>query len=193
VTEEEFDEFDVDEGADAADDEQGWGYRLGQFIAMLIAIPLLLVFAALVVAFIALVIGGIAVLVWAVYHADPGEISPDKNAGWIELIVSNRWVLWGLRAGVLGAVAATFILSLFVVMSIVVRARRGEWLRSGAGLQADIQAAQRSLEGADSTLIPLLAEAQAEKAELARQLAETNDLLNWVLDQQEPSESQDES
>lgn len=171
----------VDEEEAATQEDSGPVYRLGQFIGMLIAIPLLVVFAVLVAAFIGLIVGGIFMLGWAVYHADPGELTPKDNAGYLDLIVSNRWVVWGLRGGLLVGLATIAILSLFVVMSIVVRARRGEWLRSGAGLQTDIQAAERNIERADAVLVSLLSEAQREKDELAKELADTTDLLDWCL------------
>ena len=83
------------------------------------------------------------------------------------------------------------VLSIFVVISIVVRARRGEWLRSGAGLHTDIKAAERDIEGA-GVAFSLLAESQREKDELARQLAETTDLLDRVLSQRADDEENPE-
>ena len=164
--------------------------RVGRVIAYLLALPLLVVIVLLILAFIGIVVGGIGLLGWAIYHADPGELSPKEDAGYIDLIVSNRWVVWGLRAGLLAGVAMLLVLSIFVVISIVVRARRGEWLRSGAGLHTDIKAAERDIEGA-RVAFSLLAESQREKDELAQQLAETTDLLDWVLSQR-AEEAEDE-
>jgi hypothetical protein len=167
-----------------------WAEQVGRFTGYVLALPLAVVIAALILALLSAFLGAIGLVGWAIYQADPGELTPDNDAGYLDLIITNRWVVWALRGGLIAAFAVLVVLSIFVVISIAVRARRGEWLRSGAGLHTDIRAASIEIDEA-AMAFELLAETQREKEELAKQLQETTDLLDFVLEHGDAGEEPD--
>jgi hypothetical protein len=174
------DEFDLDEdeALEALDDEDasGRGYQLGKAIGALLA-------AAIVFAMVLALIGCVILFFWALVSSDPGDVEPQEGVGYIELVVSERWVVWALRLMLFALVGTLLFVALFVIGSIVVRASKGQWLRSAGGFHADT--AERELREGQQLYDELLSEAQSEKDELVDQLAMTVNELERVREQRD--------
>jgi len=141
--------------------------------------------ALLVVAFFAAILAIPILLAIVIYHSDPGQVVPKENAGYLDLIISNRSVIWSLRGGLMIGIAVLTVVGFYVVISVAVRTRKGHWLRAGAGLHADVEAANADIEDVDNVVWDLLAEAQGEKDELTARLAQTTDQLELVTEQRD--------
>ncbi|WP_411277214.1 hypothetical protein [Gaiella sp.] len=158
-------------------------YGIGNVVGVVIV-------AILVVGFFVAILAIPVALGIAIYNADPGQLAPRENAGYLDLIISNRAVVWSIRGGLMIGIAVLFVVAIYIVISVSVRTAKGHWLRSGAGLQADVSAAREEIQDVDDVVWDLLAEAQQEKDQLTIRLAETTDGLeevteqrNWLLDQ----------
>jgi hypothetical protein len=124
------------------------------------------------------VIAGVVLLALAIL---PDTAPPlPKNAGWLDFIIDNRWVIWLIRlAGLAGSVMFS-VFSVYFIRSLNHRIRQGHWLRSGGPFQAEIvEKAGDALEDAEEAW-GLLAEAEARNQELEVQLAQTNQAVENV-------------
>jgi hypothetical protein len=104
----------------------------------------------------------------------PGKVPQETNPRWLDLIVDNRWVVWLIRLMGLAIMVMFAMFSIYFVRSINHRMSRGHWLRSGAGLEAEI------VSDALDDLGPLLenlAEAEGRAEELEGQLGASNEAI----------------
>jgi hypothetical protein len=173
---------DIDQAEAGAEDIDppgpGWLSWFGRMVGVIIG-------ALLVVAFFAAILAIPILLAIVIYHSDPGQVVPKENAGYLDLIISNRSVIWSLRGGLMIGIAVLTVVGFYVVISVAVRTRKGHWLRAGAGLHADVEAANADIEDVDNVVWDLLAEAQGEKDELTARLAQTTDQLELVTEQRD--------
>jgi hypothetical protein len=114
------------------------------------------------------------------YAMLPDHVSAGANAGWLDLIVANRWVIWMIRMiGLVGLLMFMFF-AVYFIRSITVRIRLGHWLRRGGPFEAEVfDRAEHELEDVER-LFQSLAEAELRNTELEHQLETTNEVLEDV-------------
>ena len=138
------------------------------------------------------VVGLLAALVLLAWALLPDHVPAEKNPTWLDLIVANRWVIWLIRICGLAIVVMFAVFAVYFVRSIRHRMRSGHWLRSGAGLEAEIvDRAQHALEDVEP-LFESLAQAEARNTELEAQLEQSNELIEQLaalLGQDAPEEA----
>lgn len=125
------------------------------------------------------VIVGVVCLALLSYALLPGHVPAQPNPNWIDLIIDNRWVIWLLRMMSLAVVVMFSVFAVYFVRSIRHRMRKGHWLRSGAGLEAEI------VSDALGDLEPVLAslsETEERANELEEQLSASNDVIQQLSD-----------
>lgn len=150
--------------------------NMGRVIGQLIGgiVVLFLVLAAF-----AIIVATPAAFTYIVWKSDPGTITPSADAGYLDLIFSNRWVVWSARLMLYVAAFALLMLGIYIVASIVTRIKNRQWLRSAGGFHADVGQLQADLSYVDD-LLELVDEAQTEKDQLADKLGMITDELELV-------------
>lgn len=174
-------EQEIELGDEQPPDELGesvshWTARVGHAIGAVLAV-------AVVTTMLLALVGSVVLFFWALVSSDPGEVRPQEGVGYIELIVAERWVVWAVRLMLFAVVGTLLFVALFVVGSIVVRASKGQWLRSAGGFHADT--AEKDLREGQEIYDDLLTEAQGEKDELVEQLVTTVNELERVTAQRD--------
>lgn len=87
-----------------------------------------------VVALVAIV-AAFALLAYALL---PDHVEAAVNAGWVTMIVANRWLIWLIRMLVLVGLLMFMVFAVYFIRSIVVRIQLGHWLRRGGPFEAEV-------------------------------------------------------
>ncbi len=109
----------------------------------------------------------------------PGSVPKQTNPHWLDLIVDNRWVVWLIRLMGLAIVVMFSMFSVFFVRSINHRMKQRQWLRSGAGLEVEIDRASDALEDI-GPILDSLAQAESHAEKLEGQLAASNEAIQQL-------------
>jgi hypothetical protein len=108
---------------------------------------------------------------WAIYRAFPDEIPQKTNAGWIDLIFSNQYVVFAARIVLIALALVLLIGGVYLTMSMFVRIARQEWLHKAGPFEAKVvDRADEQLEDVDVAYQEMLAEAWGENEELEGRL-----------------------
>jgi hypothetical protein len=161
---------------DSTDDElaEGQLYKIGQAIgAVLVAVVMLATFAAVVTILVGAVFLAIAVF--------PDSVVAKTNPNWVDNIFDERWIIFAIRLGILGAGTAFLFFVLYVIGSIVYRMGKGHWLRSGGPFEAGIPAQVSHELGRVEPVVRALEEAEDRNRELAEQLEQSDELIQQLL------------
>jgi hypothetical protein len=158
---------------------QGFEQAAKQVSDAIIAVVASAIVAFHVLATFAIVAAGPIFFVYVVLDSDPGEIAPDADAGYLDLVFSNRWVIWMARVMLYVAGFTLLVLGIYICGSMFTRIKNREWLRSAGGFHADVRQIQSDMSPLDD-LLDLLDEAQDEKDRLANQLVAVTDELEAV-------------
>lgn len=138
---------------------------VGQAIGYLIAVLLVLLVVALP---LAVAVG----FSYAVYEAFPTHIAHKAHPGLVDTITENRFVVFAIRTVLLSAAAVLLFFTVYVVASMVVRMKRGEWLVKAGPFEAHVKAAEESLEGVEEAYRSALNEAWETATDLEQRLEE---------------------
>lgn len=119
---------------------------------------------------------------WKVGSATlPGEIEPKPDAGFLDLIFGNRYVVWAARVVLLATALSLLVFSFYLVASIIARTIRRQWLRSAGPFHAEVvDAVQSDIEDAEAAISDL-EHLELTNLELSAQLEQTTDELQAIL------------
>lgn len=177
-------------GSPTSDDElllleesaRSFARRLAEFVGYVLAGVVLFV---ILIVTLAVMIAAVVGLVFLIVRADPGTVQPRADAGYLDVILINRWVIWALRVLVFALGITGLFVALYVCASVAHRTRHGHYLRSAGGFHADTaEKADRDLTAVEP-LFELLDEAQQEKDQLAERLTETTNALERIREQRD--------
>lgn len=120
-----------------------------------------------------------AAVVYFIYKAKPsGEVTKKQDAGWLDTIFTNDYVVWSARIVLISVALVLLFLGLYISFSIFVRIYRREWLRRAGGFEPAIdERADRDLETAEREYDEILASAWQENEKLERQLLEAAETI----------------
>ena len=107
----------------------------------------------------------------------PASVPQEKNPHWLDLIVDNRWVVWLIRLSGLAILVMFAVFAVYFVRSINHRMRQRHWLKTGAGLEAEI--ASDALDDLEP-LLENLTTAEGRAEELEEQLAASNEAIQQL-------------
>jgi hypothetical protein len=111
----------------------------------------------------------------------PSRAPTEANPHWLDSIFDSRWVIWIARLTGLVVLIMFLVFAVYFVSAIVVRMRRGHWLRSGGPFEAEIiDKAEGAMDEAVDQWAQSLQDAEARAADLELQLSETNQQLESV-------------
>ena len=111
---------------------------------------------------------------WAVYKAFPrGALPSKKNAGWLDDVFHNIYVVFAARLVLLAIALVLLFLGLYVATSIAVRMWRREWLRRVGWFEPDIAARVENQVGSFGSATDELLQAVWEQNETLESRLET--------------------
>jgi hypothetical protein len=162
-------------------------YRvLRALLSSVAAVLAVLVAIAFLLAVLGLALSIVAGLAWAIYKAFPDPIPQKTNAGWVDLIFSNQYVVFSARIVLISLALVLLIGGVYITMSMFVRIYRREWLHKAGPFEAKVaERVDEDLETVDDTYQEMLNEAWGENVELARRLEESLADLENVTDQRD--------
>jgi hypothetical protein len=141
--------------------------------------PLATLFGLLIMA------GGIALLVWIVAELAPGDIHEKKDPGFLDNVFANGVVIAAARIVLISAAAVLLFGGLYIVISVLVRMRRGHWLRRAGPFESEIaEDVAKGLDQADD-VIQWWSDALEENEELERKLVERDEAIESLLEERQ--------
>jgi hypothetical protein len=153
----------------AADDSAGGahevGRRIGEFVGGILALVLLIAIPALVV--------------WLAIAVFPDELPKPSNPDFIDNIFDNRAVIWAAR---LLLVSGAFVLALgglYIVVSMVIRMKNGEWLKRAGPFEVS-ETAVADLEGQIEYWRSTALDGQLEVEELRERVEASDQLIEQL-------------
>jgi hypothetical protein len=150
----------------AEPEESSWLWRL---IGMILGVAFAIMFGAVV---LAAVLAVPAALIFGMYKAFPDEkIEPKAGAGWLDTIFANQYVVFSARVVLLSLGLVLLIGGLFIVVSVIYRMYRKEFLHKIGPFEVSVAAtADRDLGEIDQMYQELLSEAWQQNEELEGRL-----------------------
>lgn len=110
-------------------------------------------------------------LVYAIYKAFPQHIDQKTNAGWVDLIVSNQYVVFAVRIVILSLALVLLFAGVYITISILMRIYRREWLHKAGPFEAEIS--DDDLREVQEKYDQALSGAWEQNEDLSKRLAET--------------------
>ncbi|HVD41559.1 MAG TPA: hypothetical protein VNC16_11245 [Solirubrobacterales bacterium] len=129
-------------------------------------------------AFVVAAVAAVVLLVKGLYPADlPASRSPD----FVDNVFDNRGVLWAARLLLVSAAGVLAVGGVFIVVSIGIRMKNGEWLRRAGPFEIS-EGSLREAEG-EAEYWRRVAQANDEHADkLREQIDRSEELLNDLQD-----------
>jgi hypothetical protein len=156
----------MDEQPDDAPEtrDEGVAGKIGQAIAYLLAIPFM-------VLLLALALSVPAGVIYAIVRAFPDEVPQQNDSGWLDLILSNQYVVFAARIILILLVPVLVFAGVYISVSIFVRMYKREWLHKAGPFEAAIAwQAERDLQGVEEAYSQMLGEAWEQNEELSARL-----------------------
>ena len=110
--------------------------------------------------------------IWALIDMFPGEVPETKDPGYIDVIFQNRFVVFAARLVVLSAAFVLMLGAIYVASSMIVRIKRGQWLRRAGPFESELAEAQETLGEDVNSLLESLDQAWESNQELEQRLEE---------------------
>jgi hypothetical protein len=140
------------------------GTRIGEVIGYLLAVPFMVFLAALALSVPAAV-------VYAIVQAFPDDVPQKNDAGWIELIMSNQFVVFAARIVLILLVPVLVFGGVYLTVSIFVRMFRKEWLHKAGPFEAAVaKRAEKDLQAVEETYAQMLDDAWTQNEDLGGRL-----------------------
>lgn len=125
-------------------------------------------------------------LVYAIYKAFPQHIDQKTNAGWVDLIVSNQYVVFAIRIVVISLALVLLFAGVYITISILMRTWRREWLHKAGPFEAELaERAADDLGEIGDDYGQVLADAWKQNEDLSQRLSERIEELEAVSDERD--------
>lgn len=131
---------------------------------------------ALAVLGIAVCAVGIVLLVKGLY---PVDLPLSRNPDFIDNVFDNRGVIWAARLLLVSAAAVLVFGGVFIVVSIGIRMKKGEWLRRAGPFEIS-ETAVSEIEGQVNFWRTAAVVGEEEVAELTEQMDESDELIEGL-------------
>jgi hypothetical protein len=124
-------------------------------------------------------IGVLAGLVLLAIGLFPTDLPATKNPSFIDTIFNNRGVIWASRLLLVSAAAVLAFGGVFIVISMVIRMKNGDWLRRAGPFEVSETAASE-IEGQIEFWRQAALAGQEEVEELTERLDESDELIEQL-------------
>lgn len=119
---------------------------------------------------------GVASAVLLIKGLYPTDLPSAKDPGFIDTVFHNRAVIWAARLLLISAAAVLALGGLFIVVSMGIRVKNGEWLRRAGPFEVS-EPAVSEIEGQLAHWRTAASLKQEEIAELTECLRESDELI----------------
>lgn len=126
-----------------------------------------------------IVVAGLAGLVLLIKGLYPAALPSTTNPDFIDNIFDNRAVIWAARLLLVSAAAVLAFGGVFIVISIGIRMKNGEWLRRAGPFEIS-ETAVIEIEGQVNFWRQAALARQEEVAELTERLEESDELIEQL-------------
>jgi len=110
--------------------------------------------------------------IWALVEMFPSTVPEKSNPGYLDVIFQSRFVVFAARMVVFSAALVLLLGSIYIASSMIVRIKRGQWLRRAGPFESELAEAQETLREDVNSLLGDLGDAWTADEELERRLEE---------------------
>jgi hypothetical protein len=114
---------------------------------------------------------------WLLVELLPSDVPEKSDPGYLDVVFENGLVVLAARLVVLGAAVVLLLGAVYVAASMVVRIRRGEWLRRAGPFEAELVGPPEVVRHELSSLVDALERAWGANDELERSLKARDEQL----------------
>jgi hypothetical protein len=111
----------------------------------------------------------------------PADVSRKGDPGYLDVVFENGLVIFAARLVVLGAALVLLLGAVYVTASMVVRVKRGEWLRRAGPFEAELHGPGELARHELRSLVEELDRASRANDELERSLRVRDEQLTAAL------------
>lgn len=126
----------------------------------------------------------VGAVVWLILGLAPDTVPEKADPGFIDNIFASPIVVAAARIVLLSAAIVLLFAGLYIVVSVLVRMQRGQWLRRAGPFESEIAEIEASLDQAD-TVYQWWLEALNENEELEGRLEQRDTMIHDLLEERD--------